>query len=209
MAGRYLFVAGAPGSRWSGVCKTLYSSPDLDRTDANPRRQYSHSAAGEEPMHLGAYWDPGMEYGEWFDRLSEHEPAVCERVFDAPFSGQGTRLIKSHTFCHHLEYLHRHWPDCGIVLVHRPDQVCLDWWIKAGGFDIDYPDYRPYYRDLDTMARRIAAQNRDLLAYAHASGLSFDMPDSHQLCRRLGLVPAPATTRFQELDAAVAAVPPG
>ena len=203
MAGQYLFVAGAPGSRWSGVCKTIYGSPDFDRTDANPRREYSH-ASGAEPMHLGAYWDPGMEYGEWFDRLSEHQPAECERVFDAPFSGQGTRLIKSHTFCHHLEYLHRHWPDCGIVLVHRPDQACLDWWIEAGGFNIHYPDYRPYYRDLDTMARRIAAQNRDLLAFAVARGLAFDVHDNGQLCRRLGLSPPPAIMQF--LDAAVATV---
>ena len=208
MAGKYLFVAGAPGSRWSAVCKVLYGSPDFDRTDANSQRQYSH-AAGAEPMHLGAYWDPGMEYGEWFDRLSEHQPAECEQVFDAPFSGHGTRLIKSHTFCHHLAYLRRHWPGCGIVLVHRPDRTCLDWWLEAGGFDIHYPDYRPYYRDVDTMARRIAAQNHDLLGYAGATGQTFDVQDSDQLCRQLGLAPGPATTQFQTLDVAVATIPPG
>jgi hypothetical protein len=205
MPGKYIFVAGAPGSRWSAVCRSLYRSGDCDCSDASPQREY-RMRSEEPPMHVGAYWDPGMEFGRWFDRLDRHDPAECEGAFDAPFSGSGVRVVKAHTFCHHVAYLRRHWPDCHVVLVHRPDATCLDWWLAAGGFAISYPDYRPYYRDIATMAKRIAQQNGDMLRYAASEGVPFDIPDSSGLCRRLGLPESTPAVEFAALDTAVAAV---
>jgi hypothetical protein len=38
-------------------------------------RTYYHEAWGQrELMHLGAYWDPGMEFGQNFDRLDQLTP---------------------------------------------------------------------------------------------------------------------------------------
>ena len=37
-------------------------------------------------------------------------------------------------------------------------KLLLDWWLKAGGFNITYPNY-DYYVDEKTMAKHIAIQN--------------------------------------------------
>ena len=53
------------------------------------------------------------------------------------------------------------------------------------------------------MAERIAAQNRDLLAFLDQAGLRLDIADSDARCRRLGIrAPAPALD-FGALDVRV------
>mgnify|MGYP003348169296 CR=1 FL=1 len=65
---KYIFVAGAPGSKWSSVVKNIYYSPDIDRSDYSDARTYYHDASGEmKLMHLGAYFDPHMEFGSKLD----------------------------------------------------------------------------------------------------------------------------------------------
>ena len=160
---KYIFVAGAPGSKWSSVVKNIYYSPDIDRTDYSDARTYYHDASGkQELMHLGAYFDPGMEFGKLFHRLSMYDKATLEKDFDAPFSGTGVRIIKSHVFANHIDHLKALWPECPIVLVHRDDDACLGWWVKCGHFNITYPAYAEYYRDLRTMATIIKQQNEGI-----------------------------------------------
>ena len=160
---RYIFVAGAPGSKWSSVVKNIYYSPDVDRSDYSDARTYYHDASGKrELMHLGAYFDPGMEFGKLFHRLSMYNKATLEKDFDEPFSGSGVRIIKSHTFANHIDHLKTLWPECPIVLVHRDDDACLGWWVKCGHFDISYPSYNYYFQDLRTMAQKIKEQNEGI-----------------------------------------------
>ena len=160
---KYIFVAGAPGSKWSSVVKNIYYSPDIDRTDYSDARTYYHDASGKrELMHLGAYFDPGMEFGQLFHRLSMYDKDTLEAEFDRPFSGTGVRIIKSHVFANHIDHLMALWPECPIVLVHRDDDACLGWWVKCGHFDITYPSYDFYYRDLKTMAGIIRQQNEGI-----------------------------------------------
>ena len=162
---KYIFVAGAPGSKWSSVVKNIYWSHSIDSTDYAENRLYYHDATGTmDLMHLGAYYDPGMEFGNFFDRLNQYTKQECEAEFDKPFSGSGVRIVKSHVFAHHIEFIKKTWPDCPIVLVHRNNDSCLGWWVKCGHFDITYPSYHLYYKDLRNMARIIANQNRDILA---------------------------------------------
>tara|TARA_R110000868_G_scaffold60273_4_gene184385 strand:- start:3527 stop:4147 length:621 start_codon:yes stop_codon:yes gene_type:complete len=157
---KYIFVAGAPGSKWSSVVKNIYYSPSIDRSDYADARTYYHDASGKrELMHLGAYFDPGMEFGHFFDKLNQYSKEECEAEFNRPFSGEGIRIIKSHVFANHIDYIRATWPDCPIVLVHRDDDACLGWWVKCGHFDITYPRYHDYYKDLRTMAGIIRDQN--------------------------------------------------
>lgn len=157
---KYIFVAGAPGSKWSSVVKNIYYSHDIDRSDYSDARTYFHDASGRlELMHLGAYFDPGMEFGGFFDQLNQYSKDQCEAEFDRPFSGEGVRIIKSHVFANHIDYIKTTWPDCPIVLVHRDDDACLGWWVKCGHFDITYPLYDHYYKNLRTMASIIQQQN--------------------------------------------------
>jgi len=189
---KYIFVAGAPGSKWSSVVKNIYHSPDIDRSDYSDARTYYHDASGQrELMHLGAYFDPGMEFGRFFHRLSEYDYYQCEAEFDAPFSGSGVRIIKSHVFANHIDYIRETWPDSPIVLVHRSDDACLGWWVKCGHFDITYPDYAEYYKNLRTMAGIIKQQNQGIitarLKYSGPSPL-----DNLGLATALGIAPPPA-----------------
>jgi len=162
---KYIFIAGAPGSKWSSVSKNIYFSSSIDRSDASPAREYWHDAPGtRQLMHMGAYFDPGMEFGDFFNNIIDFTRAECEQEFDRPFSGEGVRIIKSHVFCDHIDFLKDMWPDSPIVLVHRPDDACLGWWVKCGHFNITYPKYDRYYVDLRRMAFAIARQNMGIMA---------------------------------------------
>jgi hypothetical protein len=192
---KYIFVAGAPGSKWSSVVKNIYHSASIDRSDYSDARTYYHDASGKmELMHLGAYFDPGMEFGDFFDNLNQHTKEECEAEFDRPFSGSGVRIIKSHVFAHHLEFIKRTWPDCAIVLVHRSSDSCLGWWVKCGHFDITYPDYSKYYQNLKQMSRIISVQNQ-----AIESGMvllpGHDVYNNQELAQLLALDPLPGQYR--------------
>lgn len=191
---KYIFLAGAPGSRWSSVAKYLYSSPQLDTSDSDK----SYTMPGtSEPMHLGAYWDPGMEYGENFDVLDIMSIAHVEEEFNAPFSGTGTRLIKSHQFCKYLDILAKDWK-CPIVLVHRDARASYDWWVKAGGFDITYPNYNWYK---NRMMDEILLQNTGVEKFVHKHGLEV-VRDTVDLAYHLG-IDIPAKFNFAQADTKV------
>lgn len=163
---KYIFVAGAPGSKWSSVVKNIYNSRHIDRSDHKDHQVYYHPATGmSSPMHIGAYFDPGMEYGRWFDKLNEYSRDDCEQEFDRAFGQQiqGIRIIKSHVFCNHIDFLRQTWPECPVIFVRRSDDSCLGHWVRCGGFDISYPDYREYYQNIATMYAHIQEQNRNLI----------------------------------------------
>jgi len=151
----YILFTGAPGSKWSSVVNHIYWSDDIDHTDYSEDRTYYHDAETPghlELMHIGGYWDPGMEFSntDW----------------DGPFSGKGKRIIKSHTFAHNLNELKTHgYP---IVMVYRNDFECLEWWKRCGEFAITYPNYK-WFVNLNKMWDHIQKQNKDLLQFIHVN----------------------------------------
>lgn len=163
---KYIFVAGAPGSKWSSVVKNIYYSPDIDRSDYRDEWTYYHDASGKmELMHLGAYFDPGM-ISPLPEDLTTLNREQLEKIFAEPFQdkeSKGIRIIKSHVFSNHIEHLRTLFPETPIVIVHRNDDSCLGWWVKCGHFNITYPDYHEYFKDLKTMANIIKSQNKDIL----------------------------------------------
>jgi hypothetical protein len=195
---KYIFVAGAPGSKWSSVTKNIYYSPDIDQSDYSEDRLYYHDASGaRELMHLGAYFDPGME-SHLPDALNMHSRKELEAWFDSAFAADSTgiRIVKSHIFSNHIDFLRETWPDVPIVLVHRPDDACLGWWVKCGHFGITYPDYAEYYRNLRVMAEKIQQQNRGIvqamLRYPGRVPLT-----NHGLCKMLN-ISLPPEEYFQD-----------
>lgn len=166
---KYIFVAGAPGSKWSSVVKNIYYSADIDRSDYRDEWTYYHDAAGngkKELMHLGAYFDPGM-LSPLPEDLTTLNREQLEAIFDEPFQfkeSKQIRIIKSHVFSNHIDYLRELFPEVPIVIVHRSDDSCLGWWVKCGHFNITYPDYHEYFKDLSNMAKIIKSQNTDILA---------------------------------------------
>jgi hypothetical protein len=189
---KYIFVAGAPGSKWSSVVKNIYYSADVDRSDYRDEWTYYHDASGQqELMHLGAYFDPGM-VSDIPEDITTLDRSQLEAIFNAPFAGTGTRIIKSHIFCYqqNIDYLKQLFPESPVVLVYRDNDSCLGWWVKCGHFDITYPSYHGYYKNLREMSGIIARQNCELLSAWHSySGQS--VQDNHQLCAVLGIEPPP------------------
>lgn len=161
---KYIFCAGAPGSKWSSLIKNIYFSPDVDQTDYSDARTYYHDASGQmDLMHLGAYFDPGMEF-DLPEDLNNYNREQLETLFDRPFSGTGVRIIKSHIFANHIDHIKKLFSECPMILALRNDDACLGWWVRCGHFNITYPDYAGYYKNLKTMAKIIDWQNRDIRA---------------------------------------------
>jgi hypothetical protein len=163
---KYIFVAGAPGSKWSSVVKNIYYSPSIDQSDYRDEWTYYHDAGGKlDLMHLGAYFDPGMacDLPEDLATLTKQQ---AEDIFNEPFNKDttGIKIIKSHIFSYenNIQYLRKQFVDCAIVLVHRDDDACLGWWVKCGHFDITYPSYNKYYQNLKHMATCIKKQNQGI-----------------------------------------------
>ena len=188
---KYIFVSGAPGSKWSSVVKNIYYSPDIDSSDYSDARTYYHDASGTmDLMHLGVYWGPAMEFGDQFEQLDQYTKEQNEAEFDRPFSGEGIRIIKSHVFGYHIDYIKQTWPDCPIVLIDRSDDACLGWWVKCGHFNITYPLYNKYYIDLKNMAQIIKRQNEGIAsAITHYSGTRKTPQTNLELCSVLGIAP--------------------
>ena len=194
---QFIFAAGAPGSKWSSVCKNIYASPSINTSDHTNERQYWHDASGTSNlMHSGAYWDPGMEFGRGFDNIDHLSKTEAEDEFIAPFASfEGTAIIKSHVFCNHLNHLSKTWLDVPIVLIHRPDDACLGWWVKCGHFDITYPLYHEYYKNLRTMATIIKKQNEDLSKFI-ANNNCMQYTTNQELCNDLGLLAPPQVQNY-------------
>ena len=173
-----IFFTGAPGSKWSSVVKNIYWSKDIDRSDYSDARTYYHDAdtpGALQLMHIGAYWDPGMEF-EPFDAAQ----------WAAPFSGTGRRIVKSHVFSHRLEWLKQF--GLPIVMVYRNDFECYDWWKHCGEFGITYPDYAPYYKNLTEMWKEITLQNSAIINFIKYNQQSIVRVYSNfELCKQLDL----------------------
>ena len=172
---KYILATGAPGSKWSSVIKKIYWSPDIDQSDYSFKRTYWHDAdtpGNKQLMHIGAYWDPGMEF----------EPDD----WDSPFKETGIRIIKSHVFSHRLNNLKtKGYP---IIMVYRNDYECLEWWKLCGEFSITYPDYSDYYKNLQNMWLEIQNQNRDILQFCkHNKDRITRVYNTEGLCRLLNI----------------------
>ena len=162
---KYIFVTGAPGSKWSTVVRNIYFSSDINKLDFSQERTYYHSAYGKRKLlHHGAYFDPGMEFGKNFDELDSYTVAELEEEFNKPFPHDvGVKIIKSHFFAYHLDFLKENWND-PIVLVYRSSDACMGWWIRCGHFNITYPKY-DHYVNIDEMMKYIDAQNKGILKF--------------------------------------------
>ena len=166
----HILVTGAPGSKWSGIVGDIYRSKDIDQTDYSKKRKFKNRKVN----HHGVYFDPGFE----FDNKKE--------MWDLPFSGKGKRIIKSHTFAYQLNELKKY--KLPIVMVYRNCYECYKWWHEAGGFDIEYPNYKPYYKNSDNMWCEITSQNTKIMQFVKDNEQSISrIQDTYELCSILNI----------------------
>ena len=150
-----IFMIGVPGSRWSGIAQNIEDNvPGFNTTDRDPKRTYMHHNFSG---HLGAYFGTGWEFDTNLDIENLDRPYIHTA---------GTRILKSHEWAYHLDEIHRRYPDAWIFLVYRPDMSAYSWWHQAGGFNITYPLYEPYYHDSVRMMSEIMRQNQAIMQFA-------------------------------------------
>jgi hypothetical protein len=141
-----IFVTGAPGSKWSLIAQALEAASEVeaDGTDA-----------------VG----PAAEYGKELQRHGGLDrDALRAELGRSGVERRGLELVTSHVFTRDLPYLAETFPAARFVLVYRPDESCLDWWLEAGGFDMSFPDYS-WYRELESMKKEIVTDNAALLDF--------------------------------------------
>jgi hypothetical protein len=168
---KIIFFTGAPGSKWSAVAYLLSQSPffSVNISDYSPHRTYTHSFP--KVSHLGAYWGPGFEFGNKFHKLNELSKDEIISEIEKPYTDNNWeqyRLIKCHQFSLHLDFIKETFPKSKIIIVLRPDELCVKSWAAAGGFDgIAYPNYTPYYKNISTLEGKVVQENDSSKNFIH------------------------------------------
>lgn len=174
-----VWFTGAPGSKWSGSANILQAIAKLNFniTDRSPEREYRHTGPTElakSITHTGVYFGPGHGFGENFDKLDVLKISDVEDTIIAEWKEpeQGKLLVKSHFFSHHLDYIANTWVNSPIIMIVRPNHKCESGWFGAGGWDIKYPNYKPFYKDDETMKFMIAEHNRKIYEFCKFRNIS-------------------------------------
>ena len=144
-----IFFTGVPGSKWSGIAQVIEDNvPGMNISDRSPERQYIHE---DFTGHVGAYFGDKMEF-----------PADVKAADFAHKSLDGCRLIKSHDWSYIIDEIKFRRPNDWIMMVYRNDYDSFNWWKKAGGFEITYPNYESYIDDRH-MKSEIRNQNKSMV----------------------------------------------
>lgn len=154
-----IFFTGVPGSKWSGIAQVIESIKGMNTTDRTSERQYNHS---KYSGHKGAYFGKGMEF-----------PAILDdAILDTPhLIKKPCRLLKSHEWSYVLDQIKNKYPDDWIILVYRPSNVSFEWWNRAGGFDITYPNYSSYK---GIIFEEIQKQNKNIINFAKKNKMKWE-----------------------------------
>ncbi len=169
-----VFLIGAPGSRWSGIAQDIETISKFNTSDRRSDKSYTHHVFSG---HVGTYFGTGWEFDTSLDTAN----------LDASFEHtDGTRILKSHEWAYQLDEIHERYPNDWIMLVHRPDMNCYAWWHEAGGFQIKYPDYFPYYRDSINMLAEIQRMNNAIFAFSQKHNLAWHHISSHWIETNFG-----------------------
>lgn len=173
---KLIFYTGAPGSKWSAVAHliTFNNKYPINISDYSAERTYTH--LDRKVSHLGAYWGPGNGIGERFHELASLSKDEILDEINKPYTDKNWeqyRLVKCHHFSIQLDYIAENFPKSKIIIVLRPDDVCIKGWLSAGGFDkITYPDYHTYYKNPKNMEEIIKKENSHSIDFINRYNLS-------------------------------------
>ncbi len=164
---KYVFVTGAPGSKWAGVSKWLTRATNI--IDASDHCPWRIDNPENGSSHSGVFYGPFHECGERFDNLhlltKEEIFAEIDRAFLNTDADNCIRFVRCHWFAYQLDWIAENLPEVDIMLVTRPPQICFDWWFEAGGWNIQYPTYK-WYGTEENMWRQINVEIRCIAEFS-------------------------------------------
>ena len=150
-----IFITGAPGSGWAYIARWLENKINANISHRSISRSFTFWDSSRQILrnrHTGVFFGTGMEFSADLD------------VIDEPYSGDGTRIYRSHEWVYKIDEIRERFPDAWIIFVNRLDDICFDWWKHIGGFDITYPNYS-WYQDDEMMLQKIKEQNEIMLQF--------------------------------------------
>jgi hypothetical protein len=187
-----ILLVGTPGSKWSSVHRILSCSSDINQTEKTHKRTWGRKTtnAGQDYTignHRGVYWGPFNEYGHNFDRLNTLTKEDIVNEFMQPFDDwTKTKIIKSHWFAYHLDFLHNVFPKAAFVSCYAPDDECNYWWKKVGGWGLPFPSYRWYEND-NRMLDSIKEENSRILKFNIDRDQDFKLYSFDEIYKELNL----------------------
>lgn len=186
-----IIIAGAPGSRWSGIYGKLAQHPKVNTSDWNDAPGMKQELLSNGPSklryfddkvwnkeivsftgheisianHFGTYWGPGMKYGNKFDNLHALSKEEVLNELMQPFKNwDGIKVLRSHHWSYNLDYVLALFPECKLVMCYGDSIDCFYWWQKCGGFGMTYPSYS-WYKDDIRMMKKIKEENYHILSF--------------------------------------------
>jgi len=166
-----IFATGAPGSRWSGSLRCISRNIAVDMSDEEEQESFELEVYDENgniksrAQHFGAYWGPYHKYGHKFDRIDTLSKDEILHEILKPFKRKdGVKVIKSHWFSYHLDFLVETFPRAKIITFYLPDKICFEWWKAVGGFDIHYPIYT-WYENEERIIDKIREENSHIVSF--------------------------------------------
>jgi hypothetical protein len=191
-----IWLCGVPGSKWSAMDKHIRENVNnVDLSDQTPDRVFHHKShaalgIGGTAGHIGSYFGPGMGCGDdWID-LPKFTPDKIQADIDKVYSGSGYRIIKNHFLARrfNMDYVWHNFSGDYLYLVYRDSQVSFAWWAEVMDFaEGHYPDYRPGYKDYDTMRTSIFEENLKILDFAARHNLRWELYDGSFLSRHFDM----------------------
>jgi len=152
-----IFYIGAPGSGWAKLSTLLSccSKLKLNTSDRSKEREETCKVSDKVVHHEGAFWDPGMEFGEGFNDIKKNysKESFIEECLK-PFKDINTTdnyLIKSHFFAEpdNLFWLRQKFPNNKIIFVLRRNDLCFEGWDSGMTFTQHYPKYYAWMYNRD------------------------------------------------------------
>jgi hypothetical protein len=177
-----IWFCGIPGSRWSGIDLCLRRCVPCDRTDESDERTFFHKGNDDDGYefqgHRGIYWGPGMGSGSSWDNLEHVGKEKILNEIHNEFTGEGYRVIKSHSFARHnnLDFIFDTFKGDYMVLVQRDPIKSFDWWSSIMSFESDvYPSYNEMYSDLDTMKNLLIEEDKYIMRFGTKHNLKWNL----------------------------------
>ena len=172
----WIFITGVPGSRWSGIAQYLSQHSSVDNSDCNKNRMYK-KWPWPQNGHFGNYFGPYMEFGKLFENMDKLHPTELLNELKAPYTDTNynqTRILKSHQFAYHLDFIKETFPKSKIMLVYLDNDFSLKRWLMLGGFDITYPNYE-WYVDKKIMLEKIKIENQCILDFSKKQNITLEL----------------------------------
>lgn len=174
MKKKYVFITGAPGSRWGRI--EYFLAQHSKFVDNSAWLPYLQDNPNNLTTHQHKFYGPYNEHGERFDVLHllgrDGIYDELDRAFD-PNDPRPIRFVRCHHFAYQLDWIAENLPEVDIIMMLRESNLCYRWWHEAGGWDIEYPNYT-WYGTSEKMRRQIVLENNCMLKFMRDRNLEMD-----------------------------------